>query len=176
MLFRSLGQRTGELHLLLGSEPVDPAFAPQPFTGFYQQSLFQAAHKMLVRTAELVRKQLPKLPTIVQPAARALCDGESDVDRRLRAITAHKIELQRVRVHGDLHLGQVLDTGDDFVVIDFEGEPGRPLNEWCYKRCPLVDVAGMLCSFHYASEVVLCSGRLRSEDVPVLVFWACAWT
>ena len=173
---RQLGRRTAELHLLLASEPERPAFAPQPFTGFYQQSLFQGAHKMWVRTLELLRKRLPDLPASLQAQARAVCTDEQRVDRRLRAIAAHKLDVERIRVHGDLHLGQILDTGHDFVIIDFEGEPGRPLNERRYKRCPLVDVAGMLRSFHYASESALRSGRLRQEDAAALTPWALAWS
>ncbi|MGZ3441254.1 MAG: maltose alpha-D-glucosyltransferase, partial [Polyangia bacterium] len=67
-------------------------------------------------------------------------------------------------------------TGSDFVIIDFEGEPGRKLYERRYKRCPLVDVAGMMRSFHYASESALRTGRLRIEDATALLPWAHAWT
>jgi maltose alpha-D-glucosyltransferase/alpha-amylase len=173
---RQLGRRTAELHLVLGAEPADPSFASQPFTGFYQQSLFQGAHKLWVRTAELLRKNLGKLPEPLQSDVKAIANDEVRIDKRLRTIASRKLEVARVRIHGDLHLGQVLDTGDDFVFIDFEGEPGRPLNERRYKRCPLFDVAGMLRSFHYASEAVLRSGRLRAEDATFLRPWARAWT
>jgi maltose alpha-D-glucosyltransferase/alpha-amylase len=84
----------------------------------------------------------------------------------------------RIRCHGDYHLGQVLHTGGDFVIIDFEGEPARSIGERRIKHSPLKDVAGMLRSFHYASYVALhgqASTVIRSEDVPVLEEWARAW-
>ena len=78
-------------------------------------------------------------------------------------------------MHGDFHLGQVLFTGNDFVIIDFEGEPNRSIGDRRYKRSPLRDVAGMLRSFHYASAVALTGGRTRPEDVATLAPWAHAW-
>ena len=84
----------------------------------------------------------------------------------------------RVRCHGDYHLGQVLYTGRDFVIIDFEGEPARRLGERRIKRSPLRDVAGMIRSFYYAAYIALrgqASTVLRPEDLPRLEEWACAW-
>ncbi|CAN5471299.1 hypothetical protein BH11MYX1_BH11MYX1_02610 [soil metagenome] len=82
----------------------------------------------------------------------------------------------RTRVHGDYHLGQVLWTGDDFVIIDFEGEPGRPLSQRRFKRTPLRDVAGLVRSLHYASAAALRNGKHRPEDVALLQPWARAWS
>jgi maltose alpha-D-glucosyltransferase/alpha-amylase len=97
------------------------------------------------------------------------------VDARLAEVVSRKIEVDRIRSHGDYHLGQVLSTGDDFVIIDFEGEPARPLIERRYKRCPLRDVSGMLRSFHYAGAAALRRGRVRPEDAPLLERWVEAW-
>ncbi|HZK66631.1 MAG TPA: alpha-amylase, partial [Chloroflexota bacterium] len=90
-----------------------------------------------------------------------------------------KITAMRIRCHGDYHLGQLLSTGNDFMIIDFEGEPARPLSERRLKRSPLRDVAGMLRSFQYASQFALLgqpSGSVvRQEDLPILEPWACYW-
>jgi maltose alpha-D-glucosyltransferase/alpha-amylase len=86
---------------------------------------------------------------------------------------------RRIRLHGDLHLGQVLFTGRDFVLIDFEGEPARSLAERRRRRSALYDVAGMLRSFHYAAELALTEATegspLRAEDVARLGPWARRW-
>ena len=85
----------------------------------------------------------------------------------------------RIRIHGDYHLGQVLFTGKDFVIIDFEGEPARPISERCFKRSPLRDVAGMLRSFHYALHSAIRSETGRGvrgwRDMPELEAWADFW-
>jgi maltose alpha-D-glucosyltransferase/alpha-amylase len=104
---------------------------------------------------------------------------EQEIDGRLRAILSQKITATRIRCHGDFHLGQVLQTGDDFLIIDFEGEPGRPLGQRRIKRTPLRDVAGMLRSFHYAPWALLlgqtAGSDFRPEDLerlrPAAHFW-----
>jgi maltose alpha-D-glucosyltransferase / alpha-amylase len=99
--------------------------------------------------------------------------------RRFRRIIEEKVNGSRIRVHGDLHLGQVLYTGNDFFITDFEGEPIRPLTERRLKRSPLRDVAGMLRSFHYAAYATVMEQQERSrvsdEDRAVLERWARCW-
>ena len=113
------------------------------------------------------------------PEARALAETavarEGELDRWMERITRRRIDTIRTRVHGDYHLGQVLWTGDDFLIIDFEGEPGRPLTQRRFKRNPLRDVAGMLRSLEYASVAALRDGRHRPDDMPLLQEWASAW-
>jgi maltose alpha-D-glucosyltransferase/alpha-amylase len=175
-LARQLGQRTAEVHLVLGQETTNPAFAPEPFTSQHQQSIYQWSHVSIARTFETLRRRHEGL----SPAVRGLLDtvlpAEKRLDELMRRITRTRIEAQRIRGHGDLHLGQVLFTGSDFVIIDFEGEPARPINERRFKRGALRDAMGMIRSFSYAAEAELRSGRVRPEDAPRLGAWAQCWT
>jgi maltose alpha-D-glucosyltransferase / alpha-amylase len=117
-----------------------------------------------------------QLPADTRALASEVAAAEKIIDDRLREVVGRRIDVDRIRCHGDLHLGQVLFTGDDFVIIDFEGEPARPSNERRYKRAGLRDVMGMIRSFGYATEAVLRGGRVRPEDRATLEPWATAWT
>ncbi len=178
-----LGQRTAELHLALAAEEEDAAFIPEPFTKLYQRSLYQSMRAQARKSLDLLRKQVGKLPEDVRDPARRVLDQENNILGRFRRLIEHKIDARRIRCHGDLHLGQVLSTGRDFVFIDFEGEPDRPISERRIKASPLRDVAGMVRSFHYASHAALLSQApglrlLREAAIPVedwMHFWY-VWT
>jgi maltose alpha-D-glucosyltransferase/alpha-amylase len=176
---RLLGTRTGELHTAL-AQSDEPSFAPEPYSTLYQRSLYQSMRTHTSETLTLLRRRLGTLPEPLQPRARRLLDLEGAILARFRTIADRKIDAARIRTHGDYHLGQVLYTGRDFVIIDFEGEPSRPVTARRIKRTPLRDVAGMLRSFHYAAFTVLLGtgpgGFVRPEDVPVLEPWARFWT
>jgi maltose alpha-D-glucosyltransferase/alpha-amylase len=128
-------------------------------------------------TLQLLRQRLPHLPEAARTDAQQVLDMQAAIRRRFQTLRDRRISTMRIRCHGDYHLGQVLHTGKDFVIIDFEGEPARPLSIRRMKRCPLYDVAGMLRSFHYAAYAALLgqSARVRPEDLPALDPWARFW-
>jgi maltose alpha-D-glucosyltransferase / alpha-amylase len=169
-----LGIRTAQLHLALASAESDPAFNPEPFTPHYQRSIYQLMRTQIVQTLQVVRRRAKD-----NPDAAELLKREDDLHERVREVLNGKIDAQRIRIHGDYHLGQVLYTGNDFVIIDFEGEPARPLSERRIKRSALRDVAGMLRSFNYAPYAVLFGtapgSYVRAEDLQRLETGARFW-
>jgi maltose alpha-D-glucosyltransferase/alpha-amylase len=173
-----LGRRTGELHVALASG-ADPAFAPEPFGTLYQRSLYQSLRSAATQAFELLRRGLADLPATVQAEAKTVLELERRALERYGGLLRGRIDAQRTRVHGDYHLGQVLFTGQDFVILDFEGEPARPLGERRIKRSPLRDVAGLIRSYHYASRALFTgqvpTASVRAEDVERLEPWARYW-
>ena len=161
-----LGRRTAELHEVLASDPLDPAFAPEAFTLAEQARLADAALLAFDRHLVVLDHSHRGLP-----AAAAILSHADEIRTRLREFTKHEVGGQRTRVHGDLHLGQLLEHGSDITFIDFEGEPARSPAERRSKRSPLVDVAGLLRSFHYA-EVT--AGR-AAREIPAALAWLSLW-
>jgi trehalose synthase-fused probable maltokinase len=160
-----LGQRTAELHEALASDRSDAAFAPEPYTPAFQQEIRDGLSANAKETFDLLRTQVTHLPPGLRGPAKNILGKENEVVAMIREILSRPLSGMRIRIHGDYHLGQVLCAGGDFVIIDFEGEPGRPISDRIMKRAALQDVAGMLRSFHYAAFAPLLA-PIRGVESP----------
>ncbi|MBW4517494.1 MAG: maltose alpha-D-glucosyltransferase [Timaviella obliquedivisa GSE-PSE-MK23-08B] len=171
-----LGQRTAEMHIALAADENDPSFAPEPFTLFHQRSVYQYMRNQAGQIFLRLKKQLKKLPIKQQASVRTLLNEQSAILDHYKRIVDQPIAVMRIRCHGNYHLEEVLYTGKDFVIIDFEGEASRPLSERRMKRSPIRDVASMVQSFYYASRIALQreveSGVIRTENLPLMEQWA----
>ncbi len=170
-----LAVRTAELHLALASSP-HPDFVPKPLN---PRAEYQARRALAARSIDTLERALPSLPPQTQQLARSVLAKRRALAARLRSWLDAKPRLVGMRIHGDYHLGQLLFTGRDFAVVDFEGEPARSLTDRRRRRSALTDVAGLLRSLDYAVHSVLHAevptAGPRSEDLALLVPWAERW-
>jgi maltose alpha-D-glucosyltransferase/alpha-amylase len=173
---RLLGVRTGEMHLALASGTAFPDFKPEDYSLHYQRSLYAGLQSLVRGTFHNQSKNIRKLSEEVQQDAEEVLNMKEEILEVLRRIYKKKIDVTKIRIHGDYHLGQVLFTGKDFVITDFEGEPARSYSERRLKRSPLRDVAGMIRSFHYAAYGSLfLDNQIRKEDFGKLMPFVEHW-
>ncbi|HVC29984.1 MAG TPA: putative maltokinase, partial [Steroidobacteraceae bacterium] len=154
-LVRTLAIRTAELHRALAGATDDPAFAPEPITAEDLTAWTAATHASAQATLTLLQARLPDLPPAAAADAQALLARRDTLLRRIEECKSAVPRGLKIRRHGDYHLAQVLLNRNDFIIVDFEGEPGRTLAERGIKHSPLTDVAGMLRSFAYARHAAL---------------------
>jgi trehalose synthase-fused probable maltokinase len=147
-----LGTRTGELHLALATPTGNADFDPEPLTAADAKTL---ADDILVSGEQIARLITARLDALPSPElGQRFLAVEPVLHARIKSL-ARPLTVAKIRTHGDYHLGQVLETGGDFAIIDFEGEPLRALTVRREKRSPFRDVAGMLRSFDYAAHAAL---------------------
>jgi maltose alpha-D-glucosyltransferase / alpha-amylase len=171
----TLGRRTAELHVALTGDP-DTAFAPEPID---RASLGALANEMRAHgdvSLDLLAGRLTSLDEVSRRLAGGVLAGRDALLAQFDAIRTIDDAGQRIRIHGDYHLGQVLRTEEDFVVLDFEGDPAQSVAERRAKQSPLKDVAGMLRSYAYAAYAALFAfGLHAAADYAALEPWAGTW-
>jgi maltose alpha-D-glucosyltransferase / alpha-amylase len=183
-----LGRRTAEMHLALSSSADLQAFIPEPMTTSDQSRDAERIEEQIKSTLDALKLKLSTLDDNTCEAAALLIARRTELLKKARTVMDLKDAGQRIRIHGDFHLGQTLrtkvkanaspDIGGDFVIIDFEGEPARSIEERRRKQSPLKDVAGMIRSFSYAAHTAVdrtIAGNQLEEDRDSLAEWAKQW-
>jgi trehalose synthase-fused probable maltokinase len=145
-----LGKRTAEMHLALLSDKKNKEFKPEKFDAKYVEFIQKHLNNLLNKRITLLKENYSRLDKNAKELADDFINSESVIRYFFEKIGSNDLKSSRIRIHGDYHLGQVLFTGTDYLVIDFEGEPESSITDRKIKHSPLKDVAGMIRSFHYA--------------------------
>ena len=146
----TLARRTAEMHIALGSDIHETAFTPTTYNGDYTVWLKNRLTYQFQNRLNILENNLHKLDGLALDLANQFLDHKKSIRKLFLDFDWTKMKSERIRIHGDYHLGQVLVNGDDFYILDFEGEPESTIRDRKVKQPPLKDVAGMFRSFHYA--------------------------
>jgi maltose alpha-D-glucosyltransferase/alpha-amylase len=171
-----LGQRLAELHRVFALGEADPAFALEPYTALDMRSVYQTKRNLTGKAMRLLRVHPSRLPAELGEPAQRFLASEAQLYKRIDPLLQRRFTSSRGRLHGYFHLTNVLYTGKDFVIIDFEGDTSRPLPERRRKRSPLRDVVAMIRSFDYAASTALLDESIvRAADRAAAEPWARLW-
>ena len=146
----TLATRTAEMHIALGSDIHDTAFTPTTYNGDYTVWLKNRLTYQFQNRLNILENNLHKLDGLALELANQFLDNKKEIRKLFLDFDWTKMKSERIRIHGDFHLGQVLVNADDFYLLDFEGEPESTIRDRKVKQPPLKDVAGMFRSFHYS--------------------------
>lgn len=162
---QTLAKRTAEMHIALGSEFEEMAFTPTHYNGDYEVWLKNRLLYQFQNRLNTVENNLNKLDGMALDLAQAFLDKKNIIRKRFVNFDWTKLKGQRIRVHGDYHLGQILVKDNDFYILDFEGEPESTIRDRKVKQPPLKDVAGIFRSFHYAIYTTIFNNSKKAETL-----------
>jgi maltose alpha-D-glucosyltransferase/alpha-amylase len=169
---QTLAKRTAEMHIALGSEFEDTSFTPTHFNGDYTVWLKNRLLYQFQNRLNIIENSLHKLDGLALELANEFLDKKNEIRKRFVNFDWTKLKGERIRVHGDYHLGQVLVKDNDFYILDFEGEPESTIRDRKVKQPPLKDVAGMFRSFHYAIYATIFNNMDKYKETQEELFEA----
>jgi maltose alpha-D-glucosyltransferase / alpha-amylase len=171
-----LGSRIAKLHASLSANQADKRFESEEFSLHYQRSLFSSLQSLVRETFQNVEKNIGAVQEKDQQELRSWLEKKEPLLNILKKIYAKKLDVQKIRIHGNLHLDQILLTGKDIAIHDFGGDPHLNFSERRLKRSPLRDVASMVRSFYYlAHEAIMNTTHVPKDDIPRLMAYAPLW-
>ena len=174
-LSRLIGKRTGEMHLALSSG-TEKDFRPEEFSLHYQRSLFSSMLSLVRETYQSLNKKKGHLPEHLHLDADMIAENRITMVNLLKRIYARKLDILKIRTHGNFHLRQILLTGRDIAIHDFGGNPARSYSERKIKRSAIRDIAGLIRSFYYtAYEGFLNSSHIQNSELINILPFADLW-
>ena len=172
---RLLGHRTAEMHLALANA-TEEGLGTEPYSTLDQRSNYQSKRNLTGKVLRQLKLRGPRLSGKLAELAYHLLTHEAALYKRFEPLLERRLTARRCRIHGHYHLGKLLYTGKDFLVLDFEGDSTRPLAERRRKRSALRDVAAMVRSFEYAAQIALRDAAIvREADRTAAEPWARLW-
>jgi maltose alpha-D-glucosyltransferase/alpha-amylase len=173
---RLLGERLADLHLALENAGNNNDFKPEAFSLHYQRSLFSSMQSLVRETFQSLQRNISNMPAAYQGELKELLGRRQDILDTLKQIYKKKLDVLKIRIHGNFELQKVLLSGKDLMIQDFSGNRAKPFSERRLKRSPIRDVATMVCSIHYtAYEGFFMSYQVQKAEVQAMLSFATLW-